>query len=110
LGLRQAVITSRREWQTLPPPQPNEATAVRAARARVHGRLGNRREAEGHWSAVLLAHDARAEDLHRAAVFLVLRGDPKQARHALARLRQSPGWDARARELEAALEARRAAG
>jgi tetratricopeptide (TPR) repeat protein len=110
LGLRQAVITSRREWQALPPPQPNEATAVRAARARVHGRLGNRREAERHWSAVLLAHDALAEDLHRAAVFLVLRGDPEQARHALARLRQSPGWDARARELEAALEARRAAG
>jgi tetratricopeptide (TPR) repeat protein len=109
-GLRQAVILSRSEWEALPPPQPDEATAVRAARARVHGRLGNRREAERHWSAVLAADDARDEDLHRAAVYLVLRGDPERARIALARLRQAPGWDARARELEAALAARRSAG
>ena len=110
LGLRQAVIGSRREWEALPPPQPDEATAVRATRAQVHSRLGNRREAERHWSAVLAARDASGEDLHRAAVFLVLRGDPERARNALARLRQSPGWDARARELEAALAARRSAG
>jgi tetratricopeptide (TPR) repeat protein len=110
LGLHRAVTRARNEWQALPPEQPDEATALRASRARVHGLLGNRREAERHWSAVLADDEASGEDLHRAAVFLVLRGDPQRARSALLRLRQSPGWDERARELEAALAARRSAG
>lgn len=105
-GLAASLTLARAEWESLPPPRSDEPVAVQAARARVFTRLGNQHAARQHWVRVLEAPDARPEDLRRAAVFLVLRGEEDAARRALARLRALPSLRAEALELEQALAAR----
>ena len=105
-GLAATLALARSEWESLPPPRPDEPAALQAPRARAYTRLGNHHAALPCWIRVLEAPDASPEDLRRAAVFLVLRGEELAARRALARLRALPALRGEALELEHALTAR----
>lgn len=109
-SLAAAVARSRAEWEALPAPREDEPSAVKAARAHLYARLGNGTAAERLWRAVVAAPDARTEDLHRAAVYLVVWGDPDAAAAAIGRLRGVPALRSRVEELDQALAERRSAG
>ncbi len=109
-SLGASLALSRAEWESLPPARDDEPSAVSAARAHAYARLGNRPAAELHWRAVVSAPDARTEDLHRAAVYLVVWGDPDAAATAIGRLRGVPALRSRVEELDEALAERRSAG
>jgi tetratricopeptide (TPR) repeat protein len=97
---------TRRAWQGLPPPRPDEASPIVAARARVFETLDNRPRAAALWAAVARAPDAAPADLQRAARFLVAHGARDTALGALARLKAIPEQRDEALHLERALAAR----
>jgi tetratricopeptide (TPR) repeat protein len=104
--LLENVRIARSEWEALPPPDAEEPTRIRAARAVVWVRVGQRQQAARRFAVVLAAADAAPSDVRRAALFLVLYGEPEQAWEAVARLRATPGLSAEAERLAEALDAR----
>jgi hypothetical protein len=101
-----SVERARRDWAALPPPRPDEATEIQAARARVFTRVGHRIAASALWTRVIEAPDATPEEVRGAAVYLVMGGEPADARRALQRLKRIPSQTDEARRLELALAAR----
>lgn len=104
--LLASVERARRDWEALPLPDPDEATDVQAARARVFTRVGHRIAASALWTRVIDAPDATPDQVRGAAVYLVMGGEPADARRALRRLKGIPSQAGEARRLELALAAR----
>lgn len=109
-ALLNQVREAREAWRALPAPSPDEPAAVTAERARIFVQIGRLAEAERLWERVVQDPRTPPPLLQRAALYLVVRGDPTLAEQALVRLRASGAEPAAFEELERALAGRRALG
>lgn len=89
----------RAEAASLPPETPADPTALRARRAELFARLGRDADAARLFLVLSAAPDASADQLMRAAAFLLRRGPTDAGRRALSRARDLGADEAMVRAL-----------
>jgi alkylhydroperoxidase/carboxymuconolactone decarboxylase family protein YurZ len=87
-ALRQQIEDAAAEWARFPPEAPDEAVALRAARATWFERLGAVPEATARWRSLVVDATVDESTCLRAAAYVVGQGTKEQARATLAALVQ----------------------